>query len=309
VLVGLSGGGDSVALALLLLELAEHGGFTLAGLAHLNHHLRPTADRDEAFCAELARQVGLPFLSESANVRDYAAGNRLSIEDAARRLRYDFLERAAERVLADRIAVGHTEDDQAETFLLKLARGAGLSGLGGVYPRRGRVVRPLLEVSRANLRAYLRGRGQAWVEDETNETLDYARNRIRHKVLPELDAAYGGTTVPALARAAQLAREDGAWLDALAEERYERLVIRSEAALELPVSALASEPLPIRRRLVLRALRELAREREVSVRHVDEALALLAELGSAADIPGGRMELRAGRLVLFDRRASSKCYP
>ena len=295
-----------MALALLLLELAERMGIAVAGLAHLNHHLRPTADRDEAFCADLGGRLSLPFFSESADVRAYAEANRLSVEDAARRLRYDFLERTADRLQANRIAVGHTVDDQAETFLLKLARGAGLSGLGGVYPQRGRVVRPLLEVSRADLRGYLQGRGEAWVEDESNEALDYARNRVRHRVLPELEAAYGGTTVPALARAAQLAREDGTWLDSLAERRYGELVARSSAGLEMAVSALVAEPLPLRRRLVLRALRELARGREVSGRHVDEALALLAELGSGADIPGGRMELRAGRLVLFDRKASSK---
>lgn len=306
VLVGLSGGGDSVALALLLTELAQHGGFDVIGLGHLNHNLRPTADRDQAFCLELGRRLALPCFFESADVPAYAEANRLSIEDAARRLRYDFLERTAGRVLADRIAVGHTEDDQAETFLLKLARGAGLSGLGGIYPERGRVIRPLLEVSRTQLRDYLRDRGEAWVEDETNEALDYARNRVRHRVLPELDQAYGGSTVPALARAARLAREDGAWLDSLADRRYEELVVRGDARLEFPASALASEPLPIRRRLVLRALRELARGREVGARHVDEAVAILAESGSGADIPGGRMELRAGRLVLFDREASPK---
>ena len=304
--VGLSGGGDSVALTFLLMELAEHGRFTLVGLAHLNHRLRQTADRDQAFCLELGGRLSLPFFSEPADVRAYAEANRLSIEDAARRLRYDFLERTADRVLADRIAVGHTEDDQAETFLLKLARGAGLSGLGGIYPQRGRVVRPLLDVPRTHLRDYLRERGEPWVEDETNGALDHARNRVRHRVLPELDAAYGGTTIPALARAAQHAREDGTWLDSLAERRYEEVVFRSDAGLELPVSTLACEPLPIRRRLVLRAVRELARGREVSARHVDEALALLAELTPGADIPGGRMELRGGRLVLFDRRAASK---
>ena len=121
--------------------------------------------------------------------RSYAQTQRLSVEDAARRLRYDFLHRAAESAAADRIAVGHTRDDQAETFLLKLIRGAGLTGLGGIYPRRGNVVRPLLDVGRADLRRYLESRGQAWVEDETNEDLENPRNRIRHRVLPELDLA------------------------------------------------------------------------------------------------------------------------
>ena len=137
VLVGVSGGSDSVALALLLRELSEHGGFSVVALAHVNHQLRPTAERDQDFCRGLADRLGVPIRIESVDVRSYAVSQRLSLEDAARRLRYECLRRCAQEVLADRIAVGHTRDDQAETFLLKLIRGAGMAGLGGIYPRRG----------------------------------------------------------------------------------------------------------------------------------------------------------------------------
>ena len=138
-LLGLSGGSDSVALLFLLRELAEHGGFTVAGLAHLNHQLRPTAERDELFCRELAGRLGLRIVVKSENVKGYARGRNLSVEDAARRVRYDFMGEAADTLGAERIAVGHTQDDQAETFLLKLIRGAGLTGLAGIHPRRGRI--------------------------------------------------------------------------------------------------------------------------------------------------------------------------
>ena len=141
-LVGVSGGSDSVALTHLLRELAEHGEFQVAGLAHLNHQLRPSAGRDEAFCRALAARLGAGIVVESADVQSYARQARRSIEDAARQLRYEFLERAAAQSGADRIAVGHTQDDQAETFLMKLMRGAGLTGLAGIYPRRGRIIRP-----------------------------------------------------------------------------------------------------------------------------------------------------------------------
>ena len=124
-LVGLSGGSDSVALTRALLDLAALGDFTVVGLAHLNHRLRPTAARDEQFCRDLAARLGLAIAVEEADVAAYAASEGLSIEDAARRLRYAFLDRAAAAAWAARIAVGHTMDDQAETFLLKLMRGAG----------------------------------------------------------------------------------------------------------------------------------------------------------------------------------------
>jgi len=301
VIVGLSGGSDSVALTLLLRTLSEHGGFTLAALAHVNHRLRPEADRDEQFCREFAAGVGLPIHVESLDVRQYAASQRLSIEDAARRLRYEALRRCARDVGADRIAVGHTRDDQAETFLLKLIRGAGLTGLGGIYPQRGEIIRPLLDVSRQELRDYLRAANQTWMEDDTNADLRNPRNRIRHRVLPELNLAAGGDTVPAIARAAGLAREDSGWLDEVAERRFEVLVRKVPPGLEIDAGALAGEPPPIRRRLLLKGLRTVAEGREIGLEHVESALGVAAGLAGGADVPGGRVELRGGKLVLTGR--------
>ena len=302
VLVGLSGGSDSVAVTRILLELAEHGGFTVVGLAHLNHGLRATAARDEAFCTELARRVGLPIAVDHAAVRDYAVAESLSIEDAARRLRYAFLERAAAEIGADRIAVGHTQDDQAETFLLKLMRGAGLRGLGGIYPQRGAVIRPLLDVTRDDLRAYLSSRAETWIEDETNEDLGNPRNRIRHRVLPELDRALEGSTRPAISRAAALIREDGQWLDAQAEARFLSLARQVGDGLEIDVHDLAGTPQPIRRRVLLRAMRAVGGEREIGLDHVEAVTALLSGAQGGVDVPGTRVELRGGKLVLLQQR-------
>jgi len=302
VLVGLSGGSDSVALTRILIDLAEHGNFTVAGLAHLNHGLRATAAGDEAFCRALAQKLGLPIAVEQAAVRDYAAAESLSIEDAARRLRYAFLDRAAAAINADRIAVGHTQDDQAETFLLKLMRGAGLRGLGGVYPQRGAVIRPLLDVSRDDLRAYLQSRAEAWIDDETNADLANPRNRIRHRVLPELDRALEGSTRPAISRAAALIREDGQWLDALGEERFLTLAQPSRDGLELDVPGLAATPGPILRRVLLRAMRTVGGDREIGLEHVEAVAALLSGVQGGVDVPGTRVELRGGKLVLIQQR-------
>ncbi len=189
VLVGLSGGSDSVGLLLLLRDTSAYGVLQVAGAAHFNHGARPTSDRDQAFCRDLTAKLDLPFVTESADVRSVAAAEGSSFEDCARRLRYAFLHRAARELGAERIAVGHTRDDQAETFLLKLARGAGATGLGAVYPRRGEVIRPLLDVPRDDIRRWLLEQGQPWMEDETNADLRNPRNRVRHRVLPELDAS------------------------------------------------------------------------------------------------------------------------
>ena len=306
VLIGLSGGSDSVALLFLLRDLAENGNFSVAGLAHLNHRLRATAHRDEAFCRELAGRVGLRIVVQNEDVKSYARGRNLSVEDAARRIRYDFMEQTADALAADRIAVGHTQDDQAETFLLKLIRGAGLAGLAGIHPRRGRVIRPLLDVSRADLRRYLTGRGERWIDDESNDDLDNPRNRIRHVVLPELDCAAGGATRPAIARAAGLAREDAEWLDELAARRYEELAVETQDGLAIETAALLAEPPPLRRRVLLRALRAAAGGREVALDHVEAAMAALAGTAGGADIPGARVELRRGKLVLIQQKPAPK---
>ncbi len=306
VLIGLSGGSDSVALLFLLRDLAENGGFAIAGLAHLNHQLRTTAHRDEAFCRELAGRLDLRIVVKNEDVKGYARGRNLSVEDAARRIRYDFMEQAADTVGAERIAVGHTQDDQAETFLLKLIRGAGLTGLGGIHPRRGRVIRPLLDVSRADLRQYLLARGERWVEDESNEDLDNPRNRIRHVVLPELDRAASGATRPSIARAAGLLREDAEWFDELAARRYVELTAESPDGLMIETSALLAEPPPLRRRILLRALRAVAGGREVGLEHVEAVMAALAVGSGGADVPGGRVELKRGKLVLIQQKPAPK---
>jgi tRNA(Ile)-lysidine synthase len=305
-LIALSGGSDSVALALLLAELAAHGDFRLVSLAHLNHRLRPTAGRDEQFCRDFAATAGLPIVIDAIDVQAYAASERLSVEEAARRARYSFLHRAAADVEAERIAVGHTRDDQAETFLLKLIRGAGSAGLGGIYPRRGAVIRPLLDVSRDDLRGYLEARGQGWVEDESNDALENPRNRIRHRVLPEMDRAYGGPVRPAIARSAALVREDGQWLDELSARRFAELAVTSPDGLRLDAAALGAEPVPVRRRVLLEAIRTVAGHREVGLEHVEAGLEVLAGGCAGADVPGGRVELRRGQLVLIARGAARK---
>ncbi len=306
VLVGLSGGSDSVGLLLLLEDLAESGEFVLAGAAHFNHRARPAAGQDEEFCQGLAASVGVPYVRDEADVPALAASTGESFEACARRVRYAFLRRAAGELGADRIAVGHTLDDQAETFLLKLARGAGATGLGGVYPRRDDVIRPLLDVTREAVQTWLRERGQVWVEDETNADLSNPRNRMRHVVLPALDAAYGGPTRAQLAGAADLVREDGQLLDELAAARLEALAVRGPEGVAFEVRALAGEPTPIQRRLLLQVMRESSGGREVGLAHVELALDVLRGQRRAADIPGGRWELRRGTLVLFPQGRRSK---
>ena len=299
VLIGLSGGSDSVALTLLLREVAASLGFTVAGLAHVNHQLRESAARDEAFCRAFAARLALPIRVMHADVKAFAGDNGCSIEDAARRARYAYLAEAATELNATRVAVGHTLDDQAETFMLKIARGAGSTGLGAIYPVRDQIIRPLLEVTRAELREYLGALGETWVDDETNADLSNPRNRVRHDVLPHLEAALGLPVRRAMARAAGLVGEDARFLDELAEARLALLATRTAAGMELDTDRLRAEPTALARRILLKAMRGHADGKEVGLEHVQAALEVLDGLVAGAEVPGSRVELRGKKLVLI----------
>jgi tRNA(Ile)-lysidine synthase len=304
-LVAVSGGSDSVALLWVMLALAKQGILEVAGIAHFNHQLRDTAARDESFCCALATRAKCLFVSGTSDVRARAHRDRLSIEDAARRERYAFLREVAARVHATHIATGHTKDDQAETFLLKLVRGAGLAGLGGIYPVRDAIVRPLLHCSRAELRAYLEARGETWMEDETNADVTNPRNRVRHIVLPQLEQAFGPSVRDALARAADLAGQDGAWLDVQAAEALTSLAEELPDGMAFRSAALQGLPAPIARRILLAAMRGTSNGREVSLHHVQAALDVLAGRCRAAQTPAGAWELLGGLLVLYTKGPST----
>ena len=186
VLCAVSGGADSMCLIHLLAGGAEEGGFRVAA-AHYNHHLRGAeSDRDAAFVAQWCAERGIPCVSAEGDVAGEAERLGLGVEETARQMRYAFLRAAADELGCERIATAHNADDNLETLLLHLARGAGLHGLAGIPPRRAEIVRPLLTTARAEIEAYLQAEGIPHVEDSTNTDEGYARNRIRSQVIPVL---------------------------------------------------------------------------------------------------------------------------
>lgn len=304
VIAALSGGSDSVAQLWLMGELAAEGGVTLAGAAHLNHALRPTAHRDEAFCRALCARLDVPLVCETIDVAAVAQESRHSIEVAARRVRYEFLERARLACGADRIAVAHTLDDQAETVLLRLLRGAGPHGLRGVPSRRGAIVRPLLSATRAELRAALAARGEAWVDDETNADVSMPRNRVRHELLPLLAGRFQPAVARVLARTAEVAAAEDAYLEALARELAARAVQKEPRGVRLALPALTAAPLALQRRVLRRALAEAGALRTPDLADVDRALEVCAPAGPrATEAAGVRVERFSPGTVLLGEGA------
>ena len=306
--IALSGGADSVTLTYLLRALAPGAGFHLAGLAHLNHRLRgDAADADEEFCRRLAAELSLPIEVRQLEIGELAR-RRGSLEEAAREARYEFLEQAADRLGADRIAVGHTLDDQAETFLLRLIRGSGPMGLAGIYPRFGRIVRPLLEVSRVDLRHYLAGRGVLFREDETNRDTTIPRNRVRHELIPFLRDRFSPRIVEVLAREAAIARDDAAWLAQASSAAAARVVRAMTDRVEIDIPLLLAEPPAVGRWILLGALERWAGRRFVGFDHADALLALAEGRDDPAvlDLPGQRARREGGTVLLTQRPGRSR---
>ncbi len=294
VLAAVSGGADSVAMLVGLLALREPLEIAVVA-AHLDHGLRgDESARDRASVEELTRRLAVPCLTEAGRV---PAGN---VEAEARRLRYAFLERAADALGATKIATAHTRDDQAETVLLRLLRGAGPRGLAGIRPRRGRIVRPLLGCDRIQVRAFLAERGLEWRRDASNFDIAFERTRVRHGFLPALAREFNPRLNATLAGLADLMREEDAVLDRLAAAgaRQPSLAIPMLEALEHPLA----------RRAVRLWWRRYGSARRLGRPHVEAIvrLALRADGGGEIAVPGGAVVRLGGELrFCADREAES----
>ncbi|MBO7474585.1 MAG: tRNA lysidine(34) synthetase TilS [Ruminococcus sp.] len=246
VVCGLSGGADSVALLLALFSLKDRLGIQVEAL-HVNHCLRGAeSDRDEHFCRELCKRKAIVFNAVSCDVSGYAVKNSLSVEEAARKLRYSvFKEYTAHK----KIATAHNANDALETAILNLARGTGIKGIASIPPVRDNIVRPLLGVTRAEIEEFLVKEGQDYVTDSTNLSDDYTRNKIRHKIVPllgELNSSVIETSINSL----NTLRDENAFIESVANDAYSSC-LKGKKLLDLGKYA----PV-IRKRLIARLLSE-----------------------------------------------------
>lgn len=303
--VAVSGGADSVALLRALAELRV-GPLVVA---HLNHRLRAEeSDADEDFVCRLCESLrisGLQLRRERSEVRGLAAGQNL--EAFARQYRYDWLRRTARETGCPWVATGHTADDQAETVLHRLLRGAGLQGLRGIAPARPldagvTVVRPLLNVTRGDVLAYLDARGQDYCRDSSNADVSFTRNRIRHELLPHLAERYNPAVASVLARLAAQAREAFSEIEELAEAlRQQAELPRAGSMLVFDHRVLAEAP-PCRVREMFRLVwrREGFPRGDFTAADWDRLAALVRGELPAMDLPGGVSARRRERVVQIE---------
>jgi tRNA(Ile)-lysidine synthase len=236
------------------------------------------------------------------NIAAKAKREHGNLEDVARRARYAFFERLAQERRLDRVAVAHTADDQAETVLAHILRGTGLAGLGGIHPTAGAVLRPLLEIRRADLRAYLRSKCQLWREDASNRDTQRMRARIRHKLMPFLEKKFQPAVVDHLCQLAEFAREDEAYLEGQSARREKQFAQLVQNVVRLSLFDFLREPRSIQTRLLRRIIERLKpRSGQLSATHV-EALLILAEhpdSGKCLQLPGGVEVRRESQTLVF----------
>jgi tRNA(Ile)-lysidine synthase len=295
-LVAVSGGPDSVCLLHILVKLQEELKAKLH-LAHLNHQLRGAeSEADADYVSDLARQWGIPATIEQRDVKGYQSQQRLSLEEAAREVRYSFLTQVAKFIGADRVAVGHTRDDHIETILMHLIRGTGTRGLRGLQPytewksKTGSliIIRPLLEISHQETEDYCRHHRLAPRLDASNLSLSPLRNRIRQQLLPLLQS-YNPRAAEALLRTARIASDDIDSVDKeiarlwnrIAQQRGETIILDKKGFDRLP---------PTLKRYLLRASAErlLGSAKDIEMRHIEEMMSALAKpAGKRLNLPGG----------------------
>ena len=302
VAAAVSGGSDSVALAFLLRDLAARGDIAFAGIAHLHHHIRGAeADADAAFVRALADRLGVPAIVADADVPADAEEHGVSLEVAGRHARQRFYREAIAAVKADRLAVAHTRDDQSETVVLRLTRGAGGSGLGAMAPRREHIVRPLLDATRAELREYLRAIGETWRDDATNEDRSSPRNLVRHEVMPLLRRVNAQADA-ALARASDILRGDDEFLERLANAAFLKSVetVGEQGTVKVDTGEFAKLPVALARRVARYVLETVNDARTYGLEEVDELCRAIAA-GTGANLPDLFVERFAAGDVLVKR--------
>jgi tRNA(Ile)-lysidine synthase len=304
VLVGVSGGMDSVALLHVLLQLVPALSLRL-GVAHLNHGLRgKEADRDAEFVASLAHRLQLPFHGHKENAHRYRKQHRISTEEAARRLRYAFFDTVCAEHGYQKVALGHHADDNAELILMQLIRGAGMASLAGIPPiRDATIIRPFIRLYRHQILDYCRSAGISFMTDQTNFDRRYLRNRIRHDLIPALRKDYNPSVVQSLNRLSDIAREELRWTDDLCEAQFRLLAIEVEAGWAvLSLDDIRQCPIALRRRIIRKAIAFVKGDiRQIAFVHIDDVLQLISNGpdGACLHLPGRvRVRISGSKLIV-----------
>lgn len=292
VLIGVSGGPDSVALLHVLRLLTPRFSLTV-GVAHLNHCLRGHAsDKDAEFVKSIAERLNLPCYIHKEDVRTYQIENRLSPEEAGRRIRYAFLNTVARTNRFNRIALGHHADDNAELVLMNLLRGSGPTGLSGIPPvRDGKIIRPLIKIRRSEIIHFLNQNRLRYISDSSNQEMRYLRNSVRHRLIPMLQKGYNPKIPETLNRLSSIMRSEEAWIEDVIHPLFESSVSTAQNDhINFSVSVLRRFHAAAQRRIIRKGISKIKGDlRRIAFAHIDDVIRLLNKepAHGSLDLPGG----------------------
>jgi len=295
IVVGVSGGPDSLCLLHALNELKEEFGIELY-VVHINHCIRgESANQDEHFVMDYCHKLGLSFYSERISVKQMAKDSKLSIEEAGRIVRYNCFEEYADKLNASKIAVGHNMNDSVETFLLNLVRGTGIEGLKGIEPKRGNLIRPLIETRRDEIELYCKEEGLTARIDETNADFTFTRNRIRNGLIPYIIENFNPNIIESLNRTTEIISDENLFTSAISEMYYKECLIDSDKySIEMNLKKFNKLHDAVKRRIIRMAVEKIkGNTKGVEKIHIEQALNLAqkARTGTVFRL-NGNLEVR-----------------
>ena len=305
IVIGISGGADSVCLFHVLHSLKEQWDLSLI-LVHINHNIRQTAKRDEDFVKQLCEEKGDPIYVFSKSITEYAKERKISVEEAGREYRYQVFKEVFEKEKANKIAVAHHENDVAETFLFHSIRGTSLKGLGAIQPKNNEIVRPLLCLTKKEIEAYLKQNHMIWMEDETNQENHYSRNKIRNQVIPILEEM-NPKAVSHIASCAQDLRELNEYIQSEAKKAYEVCVKKNKDGLLLLEQPFLELPDVLKREVIKLIYENFVNSlKNIGRIHYDMVLDTFTyQTGGKRELPGKIMWIREPQGIFFEKTGNT----
>ncbi|QSZ27222.1 tRNA lysidine(34) synthetase TilS [Aceticella autotrophica] len=308
IVVGVSGGPDSICLLNILYELKDIYKIKLY-VVHINHMLRgKEAEKDAEFVENMCRGMDIPFFLFKTDVKKYAVEMKYSEEQAGREKRYNAFNEILKKVNADKIAVAHNKNDAAETVLLNILRGTGTTGLAGIKPVNGNIIRPLIEISRKQIEDYLREKGLKFVVDRTNYEDKYNRNKVRLRLIPFIEDTFGVDIVENLYRTSRIIMEDNEYLDLHSEKVFDEIAIHCDEEIRLRIDGLIKQHDAVKKRLLRIAYKKLKGDFDgLEYIHIEDILSLLRKQTSARiDLPFGIEVIKSYNNLIFRKHKEDK---
>ena len=304
IILGVSGGADSLCLLFLLMELQKEIPFQIT-VVHVEHGIRGEESLEDArYVEEICKENQVEFHLETVDIREMAAREHLSVEEAGRKARYDAFERVLSERGANKIAVAHNRNDQAETMLWNIARGSGMNGAAGIRPVRGTIIRPLLECDRKEIEGYLKDRNVIWREDRTNQEMDYTRNVIRGQVFPLLKERVNAKSLEHFASLGEEIRRTEEYLDRLVNEKLKHILQLERTGGVLLIEELCKEDDFLKERMIRQALKLTGCPlKDLTRVHVKQICSLLqGQSGKQTTLPGGWTVRREFEKLYMEKR-------